>query len=285
MNKNRSNLMSTVSLLLMLILLVPPLLAGCGGDEEQPTAAERSGPTPTAVEATAVPTLPVAQITSVAATRQAYRQTPTPGQAPGDTSELVNATQAPDRAPVIVNFFASDVPGPQDVRFNLNWDTRNATRVEIFGRVMDNPATGSWPIYADSDDWVLWAANDVAWVEAFLRVQPDGDSGSTFSNVSVSQRNVTLAIKDPQFVDSDNVTLSVNGRAVLQNKTLDGRFTSLPVTLGSSANQIEVYVVDEGTSPRTVVAIQVSDVSSGAAYQVSRALRAGETESFTITAP
>jgi hypothetical protein len=43
--------------------------------------------------------------------------------------------------------------------------------------------------------------------------------------------------------------------------------------------------VDEGTSPRTVVAIQVSDVSSGSSYQVSRALRADETESFTITAP
>jgi uncharacterized protein YfaP (DUF2135 family) len=131
----------------------------------------------------------------------------------------------------------------------------------------------------------MWAANDVAWVEAFLRVQPYGDSGSTFSNVSVSQRNVTLAIKDPQLVDSDNVNLLVNGRAVLQNKTTDGRFTSLPVTLGSGANQVEVYVVDEGTSPMTVVAVQISDVSSGTSYQVSRALRAGETESFTITAP
>jgi uncharacterized protein YfaP (DUF2135 family) len=86
-------------------------------------------------------------------------------------------------------------------------------------------------------------------------------------------------------VDSDNVNLLVNGRAVMQNKTMDGRFTSLPVSLQSGANQIEVYVVDEGTSPRTVVAIQISDVSSGASYQVSRALRAGETESFTITAP
>ena len=270
-------------------LLVTLLLGGCGRREEQPTPTPtpttRPDPTPTAVEATSVPTLPPAQITSVAATREAHRQTPTPGQAPGDTSELVNATRAPDRAPVITSFFASDVPGSQSVRFNLNWDTRNATRVEIFGTVMDNPATGSWPIYAEADEWVLWAANDVAWVEAFLLVQPDGDSGSTFSDVSVSQRDVTLAIKDPQLVDSDNVTLSVNGRAVMQNRTMDGRFISQSVSLQSGANQIEVYVVDEGTSPRTVVAIQVSDVSSGSSYQVSRALRAGETASFTITAP
>jgi hypothetical protein len=267
------------------IVLLTSLLMGCTGDEERPTATERPKPTPTAAEVTSVPTLSSAEITSVAATRQAYRQTPTPGQAPGDTSGLVNATQAPDRAPVIVNFFASDVPESEQVRFNLNWDTRNATRVEIFGRVMDNPARGSWPIYADSDEWVLWAANDAAWVEAFLRVQPDGESGSTLSDASVSQRNVTLAVKDPQFVDSDNINLLVSGQAVLQNKTVDGRFTSVPVTLQSGPNRIEVYVVDEGSTPRTVVAIQISDISSGAAYQVSRALRVGETESLTLTAP
>ncbi len=244
-------------------------------------------PTPPAVEATPRPTLPPALITAAAATIEAYLGTPTatPGQAPGDTSELVNATAAPDRAPVIINFFASDVPQDPNVRYNLNWDTQNATRVEIFGHVMDNPQTGSWPVYSDSDQWVLWAANDVAWVESVLQVQSDYDMGTTLSDVSVASRLVNISVRDPQYVDSDNINLIVNGIPLLQNYTLDGRFVTVPVNLSPGLNQVQIFLVDEGTTPTAVVEVQINNVTSGSAGQFSKSLRAGETTIFSITAP
>ncbi len=244
-------------------------------------------PTPAAVEATPRPTLPPAIITAAAATIEAYLAGPTatPGQAPSDTSELVNATAAPDQAPIIVNFFASDVPQDPNVRFNLNWDTQNATRVEIFGHVMDNPQKGSWPVYSDSDQWVLWAANDVAWVESVLQVQPDYDMGTSLSDVGVISRLVNISVRDPQYVDSDNINLFVNGIPLLQNYTLDGRFVTVPVTLNPGPNQVQINLVDEGTTPTAVVEVQITNVSSGSPGQFSRALRAGETSTFSITAP
>jgi uncharacterized lipoprotein YbaY len=247
-----------------------------------------ANPTPAPVEATPAPTLPPAIITAAAATIEAYLATPTatPGQAPGDTSELVNATVAPDQAPVIINFFASDVPEDPAVSFNLNWDTQNATRVEIFGHVMDNPQTGSWPIYgATTNHWVLWAANDVAWVESVLTVQPDHDLGTALSPVNVNSRLVNISVRDPQFVDSDNINLIVNGIPLLQNYTLDGRFVTVPATLNPGQNQVQINLVDEGTTPTAVVEVQITNVASGSAGQFSRALRAGETETLTINAP
>jgi len=247
-----------------------------------------ANPTPAPVEATPAPTLPPAIITAAAATIEAYLATPTatPGQAPGDTSELVNATAAPDQAPVIINFFASDVPEDPAVSFNLNWDTQNATRVEIFGHVMDNPQTGSWPIYgATTNHWVLWAANDVAWVESTLLVEPDKDLGAALSDVNVNSRLVNISVRDPQFVDSDNINLIVNGVPLLQNYTLDGRFVTVPATLNPGQNQVQINLVDEGTTPTAVVEVQITNVASGSAGQFSRALRAGETETLTINAP
>lgn len=242
---------------------------------------------PPADEPTPAPTWPPAIVTAAFATVEAYYAGPTrtPGAAPGDTSELENATAVPSQSPVIVNFFASDVPESPDVRFNLNWDTSNASRVEISGFVMDNPHTGSWPVYSEENDWVLWAANDVAWVDSFLQVRPDSDIGASLSNLSVFRHQITLSVKDAQFVDSDNLTVLVNGWPILQNYTLDGRFVSMPLSLYSGPNQIQFQLVDEGTTPLAVFEIQVSDVSSGLASQFSRALRAGESEVITITAP
>jgi hypothetical protein len=242
---------------------------------------------PPADTPTPLPTWPPALVTAAVATYQAYYAGPTatPGAAPGNTSGLENATAVPSQAPVIVNFFASDVPESPDVRFNLNWDTSNASRVEISGFVMDNPHTGSWPVYATDNDWVLWAANDVAWVDQFLQVRPDSDIGGSLSNLSVNSHQVTLSVKDPQFVDRDVLTVLVNGVPILQNYTLDGRFVSIPLSLFSGANQVQFQVNSEGTTALAVFEIQVSNVSSGSPSQFSRALRAGESEVITITAP
>ena len=67
--------------------------------------------------------------------------------------------------------------------------------------------------------------------------------------------------------------------------SLDGRFVSIPLSLFSGANQVQFQVNSEGTTPLTVFEIQVSHVSGGSASQFSRALRAGESEVITITAP
>jgi hypothetical protein len=140
-------------------------------------------------------------------------------------------------------------------------------------------------VYAEDNDWVLWAANDVAWVDQFLEVRPDSDVGGSLSSLSVFGHQVTLSVKDPQFVDRDVLTVLVNGVPIVQNYTLDGRFVSIPLSLYSGANQVQFQVNSEGTTALAVFEIQVSNVSSGSPSQVSRALRAGESEVITITAP
>jgi hypothetical protein len=116
-------------------------------------------------------------------------------------------------------------------------------------------------------------------------VQPDHDLGTALSPVNVNSRLVNISVRDPQFVDSDNINLIVNGIPLLQNYTLDGRFVTVPATLNPGPNQVQINLVDEGTTPTAVVEVQITNVASGSAGQFSRALRAGETETLTINAP
>ena len=119
------------------------------------------------------------------------------------SSGPVNATQAPPgQAPVILSCFASE-PRPEEraqgVAYFLNYDTQNATRVEIAGYVMDNPATGRWPVWGDPNavptEWAIWAGNDVAYVDQWMKIEYDTDRGSAFQPVSVNNRNVTLSLR------------------------------------------------------------------------------------------
>ena len=135
-----------------------------------------------------------AQVTAAVGTVQASIATATAvGQAVA-SGERVNATQSPDIAPKIIYFFASAPSAASienGVRYHLNWTTENSNRVEIFGNVMSDPAQGSWPVYNESDNWVLWAANDQVWVEQALHVVPDSDAGGSLQDVTVDSTTIT----------------------------------------------------------------------------------------------
>ena len=235
-----------------------------------------------------VPTLSPTQASNVVSTVTAARATATAVGMAADEGERVNATQIPDTSPRIIYFYASSASKESmqtGIRYHLNWVTQNATRVEIFGTVMDNPEQGSWPIYNDSDDWVLWAANDNAWVESYIQVQPDRDTGSSLQNVTVNNRNIILTFRDPQFVDGDVVDVDVNGIRVIDYHITDGRSISFPVTLQGGANAVTVYAHYTGLTPPLVTEVAISNVTGGPAFQWTRGMNQGESQTFTITAP
>jgi hypothetical protein len=213
--------------------------------------------------------------------------------APMSASGPVNATQAPaGQAPVILSFFAS-APSPEEraqgVAYYLNYDTVNATRVEIAGYVMDNPATGRWPVWGTDPntvptEWSIWATNDVAWVDQWMKIELDTDRGSTFQPVNVNNRNVTLSLRDPQYVDGDSVELRVNGQS-FGNYVLDGRAISFPLVLVAGQNKIDVICIGTGAVQNAVVEASLSNVSSGPTTQVSHVMQPGQGDTLIVNAP
>lgn len=213
----------------------------------------------------------------------AFAAAPAPQSAPAAT---------PVPAPVILSFFAS-APRPEErnqgVAYFLNYDTLNATRVEIAGFVMDDPVTGRWPVWgtdpnAVPSEWSIWAANDAAWVDQWMKIELDTDRGSSFQPVSVNNRNVTLSLRDPQYVDGDAVELRVNGQS-FGNYVLDGRKISFPLVLAAGQNTIEIVCTSVGAVPNAIVELTLSNVSAGPATQVSRALQPGQSDTVIVTAP
>ncbi len=211
--------------------------------------------------------------------------------APVPQSEPAPGQAAPP-GPQIISFFAS-APRPEEraqgVAYFLNYDTVNATRVEIAGFVMDNPATGRWPVWGSDpnavpQEWSIWASNGTDWVDQWMRIEFDTDRGSSFQPVSVNNRNVTLSLRDPQYVDGDAVELRVNGQS-FGNFVMDGRAISFPLVLVAGQNTIEVIVTNAGVVPPTLVELTLSNVSSGNATQVSRALQPGQSDTLMVTAP
>jgi len=213
--------------------------------------------------------------------------------APMSASAPVAATQVPaSQAPVILSFFAS-APSPEEraqgVAYFLNYDTQNATRVEIAGYVMDNPATGRWPVWgtdpnAVPTEWSIWATNDVAWVDQWMKIEFDTDRGSAFQPVTVNSRNVTLSLRDPQYVDGDSVELRVNGQS-FGNYLLDGRAISFPLVLVAGQNKIDIICTGTGAVPNAVVEASLSNVSSGPMTQVSRTMQPGQGDTLIVNAP
>jgi hypothetical protein len=250
-----------------------------------------------AAQSAGLPTMAPDEIAEIAAAMDAAKATATaegfyvpsgPAATTIASGERVNATEAPNIAPIITYFFASapdQAQAADGIRYFLNWTTQNANRVEIFGTVMDDPAEGSWPVYDESNDWVLWAANDAVWVESSLQVRPDQNTGATLQPLTVRAGSVTLTLRDPQFVDGDAVAVDVNGVRVINDFALGGRDVSFPVTLNSGQNTISIEARSVGVTPPMVGQIAVSDVSSGPGTQLTGGLNVGERQEFTITAP
>jgi hypothetical protein len=207
------------------------------------------------------------------------------------SGERVEATAVPpQQRPRIVYFFAA-VPSQSGIEagiaYYLEYTTDNANRVEIFGNVMENPQEGNFPIYGDSpsNQWVLWAANDFAWVEQNLIVSHDSDVGTTLSDISVNSNTITLSLRDPQLQDGDVVNIDLNGVRVLDRFPTSGRHVSFPLTLQSGPNTLVVTAQNQGVSGPMVAELSFSNVVGGSPVQMTSALSKDQTQSMTIYAP
>lgn len=303
---------STQAILVPFVVLVTVILAACDLSPEQVQEAvatvDSMAPSELAILSSTIEALPEEQIAAVAtaaaaagfatlspadvdaakSTAVAARSTATAVGQSVSAGERVNATQAPQEAPVIVYFFAqvpSEAAINGGVRYYLNWTTENANRVEIFGNVMENPQEGSWPVYNESNNWTLWAGNDQVWVEQSMVVQADHDVGASLQPVSVGSTAVNLTLRDPQFVDGDIINVDVNGVRVIGQYVTGGRNVTFPIALNSGANNLAINVQSEGVTPPMVAEVTVDNVTSGPAVQLTKGLAKGQTETITITAP
>jgi hypothetical protein len=222
---------------------------------------------------------------------QAQAQAAEAAPAATTSGERLPATAVPpQQRPRIIYFFAA-VPSKEGIEagiaFYLEYTTDNANRVEIFGNVMENPQQGSFPIYGEdpSTQWVLWAANDLAWVEQNLIVSHDSDVGTALSDISVNTNAITLALRDPQLQDGDVVNIDLNGVRVLDRYPTSGRHVSFPLTLQSGPNTLAVTAQNQGVSGPMVAELSFSNVVGGSAVQMTSALSKDQTQSMTIYAP
>ncbi|MFN2189910.1 MAG: hypothetical protein ACK2T3_14190 [Candidatus Promineifilaceae bacterium] len=235
-----------------------------------------------------VPPLSQSERNAVIATVDAARAQATAVMQQIASGERVNATAAPSLAPIIRYFFASapnQAQAADGIRYFLNWTTEDANRVEIFGQVMDNPVEGSWPVYNESNHWVLWAANDQTWVESVLDVTADWDTGAVLQSIATNSRSVMVSMRDPQFVDGDQIAIDVNGVRVINNYVLSGRQVSFPISLNPGINNITLEAQSAGVTYPMVAELTFSNVTIGPVIQQTRGMNSGERATFTITAP
>ena len=120
-----------------------------------------------------------------------------------------------------------------------------------------------------------------------IQVDPDtiGPPGGDLTDVNVSQRDITISVRDNAAIDGDIIDLTVNGVKVLSNYTLTSSPYPVAVTLNSGQNTVVVTALNEGSRSPNTVEVRVSHVTSGNAVQVSRGLHTGESVSFNIHAP
>jgi hypothetical protein len=112
-----------------------------------------------------------------------------------------------------------------------------------------------------------------------------GGSSGGLTDVTVSQRNISITVYDHGAIDGDKIDLIVNGTYVLTDHVLDGPpGTTRNVTLNSGNNQIVVHADNTGDVGPNTATLEISHVTSGDASQVWR-VGLNEDASLVVEAP
>jgi len=116
-----------------------------------------------------------------------------------------------------------------------------------------------------------------------IGVAEEDDSG--LSDVVVASTSITITVIDSgALIDDDTVDILLNGEAVISGLILVGPpGMDIPLELDSGDNTVEIYAVNEGTTPPNTATLLISDVTEGEAEQEWH-LSAGETGSLVVTA-
>jgi hypothetical protein len=115
----------------------------------------------------------------------------------------------------------------------------------------------------------------------------DGGSGGNggLSDVTVSQRDITLAVWDHQLIDGDQIDLIVNGTYILSDHVLTRRpGTSANVTLNQGRNTVIVHADNVGSQQPNTATLEISNVTSGQSVQ-QWSVHMGQDASLVISAP
>ena len=110
-----------------------------------------------------------------------------------------------------------------------------------------------------------------------------GDSGG-LSSVTVSQNAIDISIWDHGIIDGDIIILKINGNPVTQKITLKGPNEPFiyHANLPGKTNRIEIFAVNEGTSPPNTASVSTSHVVQGQAKQKYK-INQDENASYGIT--
>jgi hypothetical protein len=218
--------------------------------------------------------------------------TPTPTNTPSTpTNTPSSPTPSGCILPTINEFKAVPPTQGTTARFSLVWEVDGADRAEIFGNVVD-PVRGRFDVWDDQTNyWVLWTkvagTADDCYVEKAIQVDPDAVSppGQGLTDVTVSQREVTISVRDNASIDGDRIDLYLNGKKILSNYTLTSSQYGVNVILRSGENEVVVVALNEGDSSPNTVEVSVSHVVKGDTVQVSQGLKTGQSATFKIIAP
>ncbi len=99
-------------------------------------------------------------------------------------------------------------------------------------------------------------------------------------NVFVANKKVTLIIYDAGKVDDDRISLSINGEEILKNYSIDATKKEIEISLEKGKSVIQVYAINEGTSPPNTVKLEIKDGHKTISTRTS--LKKGEKASLTI---
>ncbi len=252
--------------------------------------------TQTAAPATNTPTTavqPTGSLTPLPSPTATRTPTLTPGTTltPTPTNTPSSPTPSGCILPTINEFKAVPPTQGTTARFSLVWEVDGADRAEIFGNVVD-PVRGRFDVWDDQTNyWVLWTkvagTADDCYVEKAIQVDPDAVSppGQGLTDVTVSQREVTISVRDNASIDGDRIDLYLNGKKILSNYTLTSSQYGVNVILRSGENEVVVVALNEGDSSPNTVEVSVSHVVKGDTVQVAQGLKTGQSASFKIIAP
>ena len=107
----------------------------------------------------------------------------------------------------------------------MHWTIQGADRAEIFGHPVD-PRNGTFDVWDDEASyWVLWVkvhdTPDDCYADQAIHVDPDAIGSPTgLSDVTVSQRNIEISVRDNAAIDGDRIDLKVNGVKLISDYTL-----------------------------------------------------------------
>jgi hypothetical protein len=110
---------------------------------------------------------------------------------------------------------------------------------------------------------------------------------SKLTPITVNTTKVKVRFRDDATQDGDRVKIAVNGQVVkgLEDLSLTNAGQIFELDLVKGVNTISITALNEGTySPNTQeVSIDATQVTGGSAYQLSKGLKTGESESLQVT--